>query len=154
MKQLGRDEEARKHFEYCGLIREELLRDYPDYPLFVHLRIDWLFSLVALGEHAKAVEIADELRAKFSTDNNLLYRLTCIYSLSIPAVSEARQPKALTAADKDLQARYRDKAVTCLEQALKHGNREFYNIRTNADLIPIRGDPRYQEILLKINGAK
>jgi tetratricopeptide (TPR) repeat protein len=152
--QLGRDEEARKHFDYCRLIREELLRDYPDDPLFVHMRIDWLFSLVSLGEHAKAVAIADELCAKFSTDNNLLYRLTCIYSLSIPEVAQTRQPKALTAEDKALQARYRDKAVTCLEQALKHGNREYYNIRTDADLIPIRSDPRYQEILLKIKGAK
>jgi serine/threonine protein kinase len=148
-KKLGHDAEARKHFDRCRLIREELLRDYPDFDTYVHLEIDLLFAQLALGEHDRAVRKADELREKHSTNNNILYRLTCIYSLSIPAVEEARRPISLTLADKQLKAKYCDKALASLEQSLVHGNREFFNIRTDADLNPIRPDPRFQQILAK-----
>jgi serine/threonine protein kinase/tetratricopeptide (TPR) repeat protein len=148
-KELGQAEEARNHFEQCRLIREELLRDYPDFDTYVHLRIDWLFALVALGEHAQAALVADEIRKTYPTDNNILYRLTCIYSLSIPAVEESRRPKPPTPEDKALQGTYLDKALNALEQSLFRGNREFFNIQVDADLIPIRSDPRYKEILAK-----
>jgi serine/threonine protein kinase/tetratricopeptide (TPR) repeat protein len=150
-KKLGNDAEARKHFDRCRLIREELLRDYPNFDTYVHLEIDLLFAQVALGEHERAVKKADELRATYPTDNNILYRLTCIYSLSIPAVQEARGSETLTSPDRALQARYRDKALTCLEQSVFYGNREFFNIRTDADLLPIRADPRFQALLQRIS---
>src|SRR5262249_45011236 len=85
-KTLGHDAEARKHFERCRFIREELLRDYPEFDTYVHLEIDLLFAQVALGEHERAVKKADELREKNADNNNILYRLACIYALSIPEV--------------------------------------------------------------------
>jgi tetratricopeptide (TPR) repeat protein len=148
-KALGLDAEARKHFDRCRLIREEVLRDYPDFDTYVHIEIDLLFAQVALGEHERAVKKADEIREKHSTDNNILYRLTCIYSLSIPEVAQARQPLPLTDADLAAQAAYRDKALASLEEALRHGNKEFFNISTDADLNAIRSDPRFQQILDK-----
>jgi serine/threonine protein kinase/tetratricopeptide (TPR) repeat protein len=146
-KKLGHGAEARKHFERCRLIREELIRDYPNFDTFVHLRIDWLFALVALGEHARAVAVADEIRQTYPTDNNILYRLTCIYSLSIPAVEEARGPTSPTAEDGELQASYRDKALKALQDSLFYGNREYFNISVDADLDPIRSDPRFGKLL-------
>jgi hypothetical protein len=76
-----------------------------------------------------------------------LYRLACIYSLSAAAVEESRAPSPLTPADKALQAEYRDKALTALEQSYKSGNRDFAYARVDADFIPIRDDPRFQRIL-------
>jgi len=116
---------------------------------YVHLEIDLLFAQVALGEHERAVRKADEVRAKNSTNNNILYRLACIYSLSIPAVEEARRPVSLTPEDRQLQASYRDKALSSLEGAFLYGNREFHHIRVDADLEPIRSDPRFQQALAK-----
>jgi serine/threonine protein kinase/tetratricopeptide (TPR) repeat protein len=148
-KKLGHDAEAKKHFERCRLIREELLRDYPNFDTYVHLEIDLLFAQVALGEHERAVQKADDIRKMHSTNNNILHRLTCIYSLSIPAVEETRSPSTLTSEDKALQAQYKDKALACLDSSLFYGNREFFNIRTDADLNPIRSDPRFPQILAK-----
>jgi tetratricopeptide (TPR) repeat protein len=148
-KKLGHEAEARKHFQRCLLIREELLRDYPDFDTYEHLEIDLLFAQVALGEHERAVKKADEIRKMHSTNNNILYRLTCIYSLSVPAVAEARGPSSLSPADKALQAQYRDTALVCLDRCLFYGNREYFNIRTDADLNPIRTDPRFEKILGK-----
>ena len=84
-----------------------------------------------------------------STNNNILYRLACIYSLSIPAVEEARGPGTLTSADKALQTQYKDKALESLENSLFYGNRAYFEIRTDADLIPIRSDPRFEKTLAK-----
>ena len=148
-KKLGHDTEAKKHFERCRLIREELLRDYPDFDTYVHLEIDLLFAQVALGEHEQAVKKADEIGKENSTNNNILYRLACIYSLSIPAVEEARRPGSLTSADKALQGQYKDKALESLENSLFYGNRDYFRIRTDADLIRIRSDPRFEKIMGK-----
>jgi serine/threonine protein kinase len=146
---LGHDAEARKHFDRCRLIREELLRDYPDFDTYVHLEIDLLFAQVALGEHERAVKKADEIREKHKTNNNILYRLACIYSLSIPAVEDTRRPSTPTSEDKALQGQYKDKALSSLEDSLFYGNREYHNIRTDADLNPIRSDSRFEKILAK-----
>jgi tetratricopeptide (TPR) repeat protein len=148
-KKLGHEGEARKHFDRCRLIREELLRDYPNFDTYVHLEIDLLFAQVALAQHERAVKKADEVRAKNSTNNNILYRLACIYSLSIPAVDEARGTTSPTAQDRNLQASYRDKALSSLEDSLFYGNREYFNMSTDADLNPIRSDPRFAKILAR-----
>jgi hypothetical protein len=109
-------------------------------------------SLPEESNFAQALEIesADELAGTTDpSDVHGSYRLACIYSLSIPAVEESRRPMPLTPEDKALQAKYRDKAVDALEQALRQGLRDYFNIKTDADLIPIRSDPRYQKILEK-----
>ena len=76
-----------------------------------------------------------------------MYRLACIYSLSVAAVEEARAPDPLTDADKKLQAEYRDKALAALEFSHKNGNPDFAWTAIDADFLPIRDDPRFQQIL-------
>jgi serine/threonine protein kinase len=151
-KNLGNHAEARASLETSRHIREQLLRDFANHPNRVHLQIDLLFSLVALGEHAQAVKEADQIQSAplFAASpgaQSILYRLTCIYSLSVAAVEDARRPNPLTDADKKLQAVYRDKALTALEQSHALGNRDFYMTRFDADLISIRDDPRYGKVL-------
>jgi tetratricopeptide (TPR) repeat protein len=116
-KRLGHGAEARKHFRHARLIREVLLRDYPDHPFYVHLRIDWLFAVVALGEHVTAARVADEIAAKHQRDGRVLYRLGVIYERCVGAVAEARRPASPTAADRQLQGAYDDKAFACFRRA-------------------------------------
>jgi serine/threonine protein kinase/tetratricopeptide (TPR) repeat protein len=150
-KNLGKHQEARVSFQNSRHIREGLLRDFAKTPYIVMLRIDLLFSKVALGEHADAVREADAIREASRSDPasqaGTLYRLACIYSLSAAAVEESRAPSPLTPADKALQSEYRDKALTALEQSYKSGNRDFAYARVDADFIPIRDDPRFERIL-------
>jgi tetratricopeptide (TPR) repeat protein/tRNA A-37 threonylcarbamoyl transferase component Bud32 len=148
-RKLGRRAEARKHFELCLQLREELLRDYPNYSPVAHLQIDRLFALVALGDHSQAAKVADELGERNPVSAPIQYRLACVYSLSIPAVEEARGPMPLTPDDKALQARYCDKALKCLETFLASGIQNLADVDTDADLDPIRSDSRFAAILAK-----
>ena len=149
-KGLGKHKEARESFETSRHVREQLVRDFGKTEYGAMLRIDLLFSRVALGEHAEAVRAADEIRARYGVAPGLaglLYRLACIYSLSAAAVEEVRAPAPLTDADKKLQAEYRDKALTALEGSHTFGNLDFAGTRMDADLLEIKGDPRFQKIL-------
>ncbi|MFO0965621.1 MAG: serine/threonine-protein kinase [Gemmataceae bacterium] len=152
-KSLGRHEEARESFSKSRQIREQLLRDFGKSEFADMLRIDLLFSLVALGEHKEAVRAADVMRKEraFMPPSlgapGALYRLACIYSLSVEAVAESRAPAPLTDADRALQAEYRDKALAALELSHRMGNADFAGTRLDADFIPIRGDARFQAIL-------
>jgi serine/threonine protein kinase len=149
-KNLGKAPEARINFDKSRQVREQLLRDFGDTEFATMLRIDWLFSLVALGEHEKAVSIADKLRQDVGfvpALSGISYRLACIYSLSVAAVEEARAPAPLNADDKKRQAEYRDKALTALERSHRLGNQDFAYTRIDADFIPIRDDPRFTKIL-------
>lgn len=151
-RNLGKHAAARVSMETSRHIREALLRDYANHPIRDQLRIDLLFSLVALGEHAQAVKEGDKIQSaplflRSPEAHNTLYRLACVYSLSAGSVEDMRRPSTLTDADKKLQAEYRDKALTALEQSYARGNRDFYTARFDADLTPIRSDPRFQRVL-------
>jgi len=151
-KNLGNHAEARASLETSRHIREQLLRDFANHPNRAHLKIDLLFSQVALGEHVRAVDEADKIQSAplFAVSpgaQSILYRLACIYSLSVAAVEEARRPASLTAGDKKLQAVYRDKALKAVEQSHAIGNRDFVTTRLDADLIAIRDDPRFKRLL-------
>ncbi len=85
---------------------------------------------------------------------SILYRLACIYGLSVEAVDEARRPQPLTDADRKRQADYRDKALTALERSHALGNRDFRTTRMDADLNSIRADPRFAKVLQLEKQAK
>ncbi len=151
-KALGKQDQARASFEKSRHVREQLVRDFANSPNLMQLRIDLLFSCVALGEHVQAVREADTMRSALQFTPapmaaGTLYRLACIYSLSVAAVEEARAPQPLTDEDRALQAAYADKALAALERSHRDGNRDFVGTRMDADFIAIRGDPRFQKIL-------
>jgi serine/threonine protein kinase/tetratricopeptide (TPR) repeat protein len=116
-KELGYDAKAREAFLHSRLIREELLRDYPDWSMYHAFQIDWLFSVVALGEHVTAVKTADELSVKHRDIAWAQYRLGLIYVRCSAAVAEACRPAPLTPEDKGLQDAYLKKALVCFSRA-------------------------------------
>lgn len=148
-RERGRLDEARENFKTCLHIREQCLRDYKGHLFETSMKFDWLFALVAVGDHAQAYRAANELHVRNQRDSNNLYRLACIHALSIPAVAEARRPMPLTPEDKKLQETYRAKALDCLEESFAAGWRDFFHTRIDADLAPIRDDPRFKKILAK-----
>jgi hypothetical protein len=60
----------------------------------------------------------------------------------------------LTPEDKDLQEVYRTTAFDCLEASFREGYANFFHTRIDADLAPIRDDPRFKEILTKYENKK
>jgi hypothetical protein len=150
-KGLGKHEEARASFAKSRHVRQGLLRDFGTTEYATMLKIDLLFSRVALGEHAEVVKAADAIRNDaplFSPGTSgTLYRLACVYSLSVAAVEEVRAPNPCTDADRKLQAEYRDKALIALADSHRCGNQDYAGTRLDADFIPVRDDPRFEQIL-------
>jgi tetratricopeptide (TPR) repeat protein len=153
-RERGRLDEARANFKICLQIREQALHDYKGNLFESNMKFDRLFALVAVGDHAQAHSAAKELHVKNMRNQHNLYRLACIYSLCIPAVEEGCRPKALTPEDKDLQEVYRTTAFDCLEASFREGYANFFHTRIDADLAPIRDDPRFKEILTKYENKK
>jgi serine/threonine protein kinase len=146
-KKLGQTKQADGYFQSCLNMREEILRDYPTHYASTDFRVDRLLVLAQLGRHEEVTTAADQMRIKFLGPKTLTYNLACLYALSIPAVEAVCRPAALTDADKALQKEYRQKALDCLEDAVKQGFDRWDELRTDPDLAPVRDEPRFQKIL-------
>jgi serine/threonine protein kinase/tetratricopeptide (TPR) repeat protein len=144
-KKLGQDEPARQHFTHCLQVREELIRDYPQSPYSIQLKIDVLDALVGLGRYAEAAGKADQMAIRY-VDKITMSRLARLYARCITAVEEARRPDSLTSEDRALQAAYREMGLRCLDDAIKSGFDEWDYILTHPDLSPLRDDPKFKTI--------
>jgi tetratricopeptide (TPR) repeat protein len=148
-KHLGQKKLAREHFVISQQVYDEILRDYARGGFLFDettLRTERLLPLLELGRHAEAVNEADRMRVKyaFKTFN---YQIARVYSRCIAAVEEERLPADPTPEDRKLQDTYRDKALQCLEDAVRQGFDEWHEIRTNPDLDPLRGEAKFKKIL-------
>jgi serine/threonine protein kinase/Tfp pilus assembly protein PilF len=85
-------------------------------------------ALMQQGEKEKAVEWAARARRANDSDSMVLYNVACVYSLG----------------------EMTDEALSCLESAIQNGfgHREWLD--NDSDLDPIRADPRFQALLLKV----
>lgn len=145
-KRLGRDRVARTHLEESLHLCDEILRDYSRHPDRVMLSLDRYFVLALLGRHAEVAEGADMLHIKY-VGKLVSYRLAQLYALCSVAVGEARAPAALTPDDVKLQVSLRRRALECLEMAVRAGFDDWEGMRADADLDPLRSDPRFRKIL-------
>jgi serine/threonine protein kinase len=147
----GQHAKARASAEAARTRLEQVLSDYQDEGT-PNVQIDLCRLHIELGEPGKAIRGADFLRTKHPDDksqSSLSYRLACVYSLCIPAIAQARGKSPLTQDDQKLQAVCRDQALQCIGDAFQHGFDGFAHVRTDADLAPIRDDPRFEAILVK-----
>jgi hypothetical protein len=145
-KQLGQREQARKHFDQCRLVREELMRDYPQEAS--SQKLDWAFTLTELGQHTEAIAQADIYSVKYD-GKDITYRLARLYSRCIPIVEDARRPAPLTPEDRKLQDSLRDRSLDCLDRSIRNGFDYWNDLKLEPDLNWIRDDPRYQKILAR-----
>lgn len=122
---LGRPEEAAAARRRGLRIAEERLRRVPD---DVRVRYLGANALVALGEREKGLAWARMVRALDPHDPMLLYNLGCIHAL-------ANDPEA---------------AIDCLEQAVMAGLTQKGWFEHDGDLDPLRGHPRFQDLLAQL----
>ncbi len=148
----GQHAQARASADVVRLRLEVLLADYPKEAETVNLQISLCRLQIQLGELAQAIRGADFLHNKVpdaTLGDNRSYRLACVYSLFIPAISKARGKSPLTDDDLNQQAACRDKALQWLENAFKRGYPYFADTRKDIDFESIHSDPRFEQILRK-----
>ena len=143
----GNHKEARQNFTISRNIRAQTLHDYATHPASGHLKIDLLFSQIAVGEIKEATDAAADLTVVYSGEADAQYRLACVFALAIRAVEDARQPKPLTPEDIRNQLRFKSLALKCVENAHKDGFTDWFQTSIDADLGAIRDEPRFKNIL-------
>jgi eukaryotic-like serine/threonine-protein kinase len=144
---LDRKSESEKCYRESLRIREKLS---PRDPTNTHRKLELMLSLARCGQHAKAAELADSIRKKTSGDPAFLFSAACGYALSIPAVAYGKDREKLTTDERALQARYADKVIDTLREAIAKGFDDPITLETDPDLAPMQKDPRLKELLAKL----
>jgi hypothetical protein len=108
------------------------------------------------GDLPAVAEAADRLRKTAGKDAGAIYDSACGYSLCVriletPPVGGAfprgAKPRELTGDQKALRQKYVDLALGALKDAIAAGYHNVGQMRTDDDLIPLRGLPEFQKLL-------
>src|SRR5262249_53717169 len=103
-------------------------------------RMKLIAGLARCGQHQRAAEIAEKLRAG-TADSELLFEAACGYALCAAAVP----------GEPGLRRSYTDQALGALQEAVTKGYKDAVWIETDPDLDPIRGLPAYKALMAKLS---
>jgi len=106
---------------------EDILKRSPDY-VEVLMVLGGLYTQKKLYE--KGLKIDERLAVLRKDDPIVRYNLACSYSL-------LNQP---------------DKAFDALRRAVELGYRDLNHMQKDSDLAPVRSDPRYAEVVARMQG--
>jgi tetratricopeptide (TPR) repeat protein len=132
---------AEGYYRECLKIREEMAAADPKND---RKQMKLIVPLARCGEHRRAAEVAERLRAGKAADTELLFEVACGYALCSEAAPD----------DPELRRRYAERAVGALEEADAKGYKDVASIETDPDLDPIRELPGYKALLEKIRGQR
>jgi serine/threonine-protein kinase len=104
--------------------------------------------LASRGRHADAATTGDKFQSLGPEAPYFLYWAARSYSLSVPAVAVSK--KDLTADDRALQARYAEKAMDLLRQAIDRGYKDVKRLRYEPDLDPLRSRDDFKKLLAEV----
>jgi tetratricopeptide (TPR) repeat protein len=133
---------ADRHFRECLALRQALAKDDPRN---ANKQIDLMLALARCGRHTEAAAGADELGRRAPRDPRIRFYVACIYALSSGATAGEADGGAA------LRRRYLDRALENLTEALACGWRDGVALQTDPDLDPVRGEPRFKELLAQIH---
>ena len=132
-RRAGDTAEADRHFAESLALREEIAALDP---LNDARRMELMLALATCGEHVRAVEIAEAVRAG-SKDPELLCEVARCY---------AQCSAGLRATDATQANAYADAAIAALSEAIDDGYGDRVAFNTDPDLDPIRDLPGYQAL--------
>ena len=107
--------------------------------------------LAGRGEHAAAAEKLRDLAPK---DPNNLYNVVCAFAQCVRAVAHEKKPEDLTDDDKVAQARYTGRPLEALAVAIDLGCKDRDRIERGPELDPVRQNPKYKELIERLNARK
>jgi len=119
--------EAREVDRRTLVLIERHVELHPDEPRPLYLGAA---RLAYLGQRERAIEWARRAQAMDPEDPGVLYNVACGFSL----------------------AGLVDEAIQCLEKAQRNGLAQRAWLEHDSDLDPLRGDPRFQDVLERMRG--
>jgi serine/threonine-protein kinase len=131
---------ANKCFGECLEIRQQLADKDPQ---SYKKKLDLLEVLARVGEHGRAAQLAEQLRAGHEKDSEFL----------ICAARSYAQCSTDAANDPAVQQRYLDLALAALQIALEQGYKDTITLETHPDFDPIRKSPSFKKLLARVNSV-
>jgi hypothetical protein len=114
-------------------------------PVLLNARIDRAAALIGLGEHVRAAAAAEALACQADLLSAHCYDLCYVFSRASAAVD--RDSKLSAAERSRLKARYADRAMEFLRQAISKGFRHPRKVKEDPDLAPLRARKDFQKLL-------
>jgi hypothetical protein len=146
--------QARSFLEEAVLHYEAALKSDPQNPSYrSHLQLNRVTLapvVAALGDHARAGQIAEQLATLGWNASTDTYNAACALALCIPIVEKTA---ALPEDDRrKLADSYSDRALAMLRQAIRRGYKDAANLKKDTDLDPLRSHPEFQKLLKELSG--
>jgi hypothetical protein len=143
----GDPKNGQRLFGLCLEIREAQLRDAerrtvggkPDEQAVLRARVNLMLVRARVGQHKEAAALGEEVFGKARGNASRLPYLACGFALCGAAAD-----------DKDLKAKYLDRAFACLTEAVDHGYANLAFLERDPDLEPARADGRFKDILDRV----
>jgi tetratricopeptide (TPR) repeat protein len=143
----GRPADARARYDKAiGILEGVLSKGYmAARPPAMAARIGRAVTFAAEGDHARATEQAEALARQQNLTSTNVYDIACLYSRS--SVIAERDPMLAPADRTRLKARYADRAMGFLRDAVARGYGHPVAMRADADLDPLRARVDFRKLI-------
>lgn len=138
-RRAGDKAEAERHFAESLALREAIAALDPNNDA---RRMELMLALATCGEHVRAVEIAESVRAG-SKDPELLCEVARCYAQCSASLRDSDAPRADT---------YATASIAALAEAIDDGYSDRVAFDTDPDLDPVRDLPGYRALSERIPG--
>jgi serine/threonine protein kinase len=150
----GRPEEARARYDKAiGILEGVLSKGYMfAQEVAMTARIGRAATFSAEANHARATDEAEALAKEQNLSAVHVYDIACLFSRS--AAAAERDPKLSPADRTRLKARYADRAMDFLRDALARGYRHPIAMRTDIDLDPLRSRDDFRKLIIALEAEQ
>jgi serine/threonine-protein kinase len=114
-------------------------------------RVGRALALAMMGDHARAMQDAEEARAHPPEAPIIVFNLACTYALCSTAVG--KDAKLPPSARTRLQEEYNARAVEVLRQAVACGYKDVAAMKQDSDLEPLRRRADFKKLLQELEEA-
>jgi tetratricopeptide (TPR) repeat protein len=148
----GMRDEAAKLYKKCLDLRQAVAEARS-----THLTQMKLANVRArVGDHKAAAAVSEDLLRADVNNVNTVYNVMCNIALCADAVAAGRPVEHLSPPERELRQKYVDRAFVLMTALVgpRYRYTDVVKLRTDPDLDPIRGEPRFDELLKKAAAAK
>jgi tetratricopeptide (TPR) repeat protein len=144
LRLLGKNQEAKSHFQQCLKLRQVLLQTDPK---SVQMQTEVMLVRAQLGEHEAAARTAQELRDSAPKHPARLYSAAQGYALSASAIVQDRASGKPQKQISELQRSYVDASLQSLKDAVANDYKDTWTLEHDPALQSVRSDEGFRQLL-------